>query len=84
MAFVRAQLIAVRSEADGFMQITPVISCALTLRASMLQGGSGYFHQSWPARSHNDESNIKEITDMPPNVDIPSSLKEHMIFMPLH
>lgn len=77
MAFARTQLVAVRSEKDDSMQITLVISCALT---SMVFPFSTKGQVSWLLL----RSGLQEVTmmnlickliDVPPNIDIPSSLK---------
>lgn len=77
MAFARTQLVAVRSEKDDSMQITLVISCALI---SMVFPFSTKGQVSWLLL----RSGLQEVTmmklickliDVPPNIDIPSSLK---------
>lgn len=76
VAFARTQLVAVRSEKNDSMQITLVISCALTSMVFPFSKGQA----SWLLL----RSGLQEVTmmnlicklfDVPPNIDIPSSLK---------
>lgn len=76
VAFARTQLVADRSEKNDSMQITLVISCALTSMVFPFSKGQA----SWLLL----RSGLQDVTmmnlicklfDVPPNIDIPSSLK---------
>lgn len=77
MAVARTQLVAVRSEKEDSMQITLVLSCALTSRVLPF---STKGQVSWLLlRSGLQEVTmmnlIRKIVGVPPNINIPSSLK---------